>query len=90
VNEDGVSGLIVPPRDPVALGDALQRLLGDHALRRRLGDGARLRARTMFSRQRMVAAFREVLAAVMREPVAAGAPGVVLANRSGESLPTSS
>jgi rhamnosyl/mannosyltransferase len=90
VNEDGVSGLIVAPRDPVALGDALQRLLGDDALRRRLGDGARLRARTMFSRERMVAAFREVLAAVMREPVAAGAPGGVLANRPGNSVPTSS
>jgi glycosyltransferase involved in cell wall biosynthesis len=38
---DGVSGLLVPPADPVALADALQRLAGDPELRARLGDAGR-------------------------------------------------
>lgn len=38
---DGVTGLLVPPRDPPALADALTRLAGDADLRRRLGAAAR-------------------------------------------------
>lgn len=37
--EDGVSGLLVPQRDPAALARALACLLGDEQLARRLGDG---------------------------------------------------
>jgi glycogen(starch) synthase len=43
------TGLVVPPRDPVALRAALDRLLADRGLRRRLGEAARDRARTQFS-----------------------------------------
>src|SRR5204863_5037999 len=46
---DGETGLVVPPRDPVALRDALERLLADVELRSRLGAAARERARTRFS-----------------------------------------
>jgi len=42
--EDGVTGLLVPPRDPSALRAALERLLADEDLRRRLGTAARERA----------------------------------------------
>ncbi len=45
VNRDGETGLVVPPREPAALADAVNRLLGDAGLRRELGDGARVRAR---------------------------------------------
>jgi glycosyltransferase involved in cell wall biosynthesis len=38
---DGVNGLLVPPRDPAALADALARLATDAALRHRLGTAAR-------------------------------------------------
>ena len=68
VNQDGVSGLVVTPGDHVALGDALQRVLVDGALRRRLGEGARRRAQTMFSRERMVAAFKSLIDTVVQEP----------------------
>jgi len=47
--EDGVTGLLVPPRDPAALRAALERLLGDAELRMRLGSRARLSARERFS-----------------------------------------
>jgi glycosyltransferase involved in cell wall biosynthesis len=46
---DGETGLVVPPRDRGALRAALERLLGDRALRRRLGATGRIRAREGFS-----------------------------------------
>jgi glycosyltransferase involved in cell wall biosynthesis len=68
VNQDGVSGLVVPPGDSTALADALQRLLDDGPLRRRLGEGARRRAEAMFSRERMVATFKNLIETVILEP----------------------
>jgi glycosyltransferase involved in cell wall biosynthesis len=38
---DGESGLVVAPGDPVALADAVNRLLRERPLRERLGAGAR-------------------------------------------------
>jgi glycosyltransferase involved in cell wall biosynthesis len=35
--DDGISGLLVPPRDPAALANAIMRLLADDSLRERLG-----------------------------------------------------
>jgi glycosyltransferase involved in cell wall biosynthesis len=46
---DGETGVVVPPRDPAALRSALERLLADPDLRRRLGMAGRERARTHFS-----------------------------------------
>lgn len=54
VNEDGVTGLTVPPGDVRALADALRTLVGDHALRERLGCQALERARAQFTIGRMV------------------------------------
>jgi glycosyltransferase involved in cell wall biosynthesis len=42
--EDGRSAILVPPRDPSALGAALNSLLSDQELRRRIGDQARERS----------------------------------------------
>lgn len=44
VLEEGRTGLLVPEADPVALADALERLLRDPALAGRLGAAARARA----------------------------------------------
>jgi rhamnosyl/mannosyltransferase len=68
VNQDGVSGLVVPPGDAGALGDAIGRLGRDPALRRRLGEGAGARAASMFSLERMVASFRDVVETAVRDP----------------------
>jgi len=65
--EDGVSALLVPPGDPRALAEAIDRLLGDETLRRRLGKAAASVARERFSSDRMCAEtlryFEQVLAA---------------------------
>jgi glycosyltransferase involved in cell wall biosynthesis len=47
--DDGVTGISVPPRDPAALRRALETLLGDVELRRRLGAAAREVAQERFS-----------------------------------------
>ena len=47
--EDGVTGLLVPPRDMTALRAAIVRLLGDVDLRDCLGSAARSTARERFS-----------------------------------------
>lgn len=44
VVEDGASGMLVPPGDPVAMAAAVRRLVRDPALRERLVSGGRLRA----------------------------------------------
>ncbi len=63
--EDGVTGLLVRPGDPGALRAALERLLGDRALRDRLGEAARAWARDRFSwdaaTKATIAAYREAL-----------------------------
>ena len=63
---DGETGLLVPPRDAAALRAALERLLADGALRRRLGAAGRDRARRILSWNAVtdatIAAYREALA----------------------------
>jgi type III pantothenate kinase len=46
---DGETGLLVPPRDVTALRSALERLLADGELRRRMGEAGRERVRESFS-----------------------------------------
>ncbi len=63
--EAGVTGLIVPPRDVAALGEALATLRDDPALRARLGAAGRARALRDFGLDqmldRMEAVFRAAL-----------------------------
>ena len=47
--EDGRDALLVPPRSPAVLADAIERLLADGALRRRLAETALDEARTLYS-----------------------------------------
>jgi glycosyltransferase involved in cell wall biosynthesis len=49
-----VTGLTTPPGDPDALAAAINRILGDDALRERLGRQARLRAESEFKLETMI------------------------------------
>ena len=64
--EDGVTGRLVPPRDVAALRTAIESLLGDVELRRRLGEAGRAAARERFSwtlaTEGTIAAYREAMA----------------------------
>ena len=64
--EDGVTGVLVPPRDPAALREALERLLGDSDERRRLGAAARDAARARFSPQAAAVALVEAYERAVR------------------------
>jgi glycosyltransferase involved in cell wall biosynthesis len=59
---DGETGLLVPPRAPGALREAIERLLSDADLRRRLGSTGRQRAREEFGWDRVIAAILEAYA----------------------------
>jgi glycosyltransferase involved in cell wall biosynthesis len=50
---------LVAPGDTRALGDAIAELLADEAVRRRMGDCGRARARERFTADRMVDAMRD-------------------------------
>lgn len=67
VVRDGVTGLLVPPRDPAALAAAMMRLLSDPAEARRLGAEARRSVTQNFDIHTMVSRYeclyRDLLAA---------------------------
>lgn len=63
---DGGAGLLVPPGDPKAMAGAMVQLLGDAALRRRLGQGARRRFESAFGMGRFVKETEELYERTLR------------------------
>jgi glycosyltransferase involved in cell wall biosynthesis len=59
--QDGVHGLLVPPDDPAALAAALDRVLAEPQLRRRLAHAACARVRRSFDREAGVARLAALL-----------------------------
>jgi rhamnosyl/mannosyltransferase len=54
VNQDGITGRVVSPRDPAALAGAINALLADPGLRCRMGAAAQARAAGEFALDGMV------------------------------------
>ena len=52
---NGYNGLLVPPRDPVAIADALEQLLDDAELRQRMGRAGRELVENEFAEEHVVA-----------------------------------
>jgi glycosyltransferase involved in cell wall biosynthesis len=50
---EGETGLLVPPRDPTALADAMLKLLTDHGLAEAFGRAGRARVEAHFGEGRM-------------------------------------
>jgi glycosyltransferase involved in cell wall biosynthesis len=56
--DSGPAGIIVPVGEPVALGQAIARLLGDRALQDKLGATGRRRVETVYAEADVIAAYR--------------------------------
>ncbi len=63
--QDGVEALLVPPEDPAALREAVERVLGDHELAGRLGSAARARVEHAHTTPAFAARLAPVLRAVV-------------------------
>lgn len=59
--EEGVTGLLVPPSDPKALVTAIERLLGDRALREKMGKAAANYAHANFGQPRYQERMRHIV-----------------------------
>jgi glycosyltransferase involved in cell wall biosynthesis len=64
--KDGVTGLLVPVGDTKALRKALERLLADADLRKRLGEAARPRVTELCSWERVAEATLDAYASALR------------------------
>ena len=72
---DGINGLVVPPRDPAALADALRSLVGRPARLAEMGRAGRRLAEARYDHRRINAVVMGALLGepVAREPAAGGA-----------------
>jgi glycosyltransferase involved in cell wall biosynthesis len=87
--EHDVTGLLVLPGDPRALRGALERLLQDAELRRRLGDAARERAADRFSLSAAAEATIALYGDVLRATAQSESPNGKRSRSSGRSNGTS-
>ncbi len=65
VVQDGVTGRVVPPRDPEALAEAIRSLLADRERCQALGRAGRARVEAEFTLERMVAGVHQVYESVL-------------------------
>jgi len=74
VVENGVTGYVVPKGDAAALAVAIDRLLADDALRRKMGEAGRIRALGRFDWDLSVKQFEAVYASVLKTDGSATGP----------------
>lgn len=63
--EDGVTGLLVPPRDPERLAEAIEAVLLDPARARSMGESGRARVESLFSARTMARRFEALYASLL-------------------------
>jgi len=69
VIEDGVSGLLAPSGNAAELAGALEKLIADPDLRKRLGRAAKVRAQELFSAERIVSQYESLYRSVSAEVI---------------------
>jgi glycosyltransferase involved in cell wall biosynthesis len=69
VTGNGEAALLVPPKDPAALADAMRRLITDTDERQRLGKVGLDVQRTRYSMERMLTAYNELYDELLARPV---------------------
>jgi glycosyltransferase involved in cell wall biosynthesis len=80
---DGSNGLLVPPGEPAPLARALEQLLTDRTLRRRLGRRAAEDVRAHFDQRRHVASLVEIFECHLGNGAGPSRPAAALAGRRG-------
>jgi glycosyltransferase involved in cell wall biosynthesis len=58
--EDGKTGILVPPKNPDALANAIMKLLKNPRLRKQMGEAGRKRAEKYFTMEKMVKKYEDV------------------------------
>jgi rhamnosyl/mannosyltransferase len=66
VNQHGVTGLLVPPQNPQALADAMNKLLASGSLRTDMGEAGRTRVESQFTATKMADGVMEVYEDILR------------------------
>jgi len=64
--DDGVNGLLVPVDDPLALADALEKLMSDPAYRYELARSAWLKAKSTYSLRRVIVQLQQLYGSLKR------------------------
>jgi len=67
VNQHGVTGLVVPPGDPKSLADAINTLLNDRDMARRMGEEGRKRVLENFTKELMAERVLRLYEEVIKE-----------------------
>ena len=57
---DGVTGFLVPPKEPERMAEAIIRILSDRDMAKRMGEAGRKRVEEKFSLERMVKEYQEI------------------------------
>ena len=70
VNKSGVSGIVVEPENPSELAGAIQKLMDNPQLRKKLGAGGRARAEELFDSKKMVRSVLRVYEEVLKRKTA--------------------
>jgi glycosyltransferase involved in cell wall biosynthesis len=65
VNQDGITGILVPPKDVSALARAIQRLIQNPSLCKEMGQAGRKRVEEIFTIEKMVDGIMEVYKEVL-------------------------
>jgi glycosyltransferase involved in cell wall biosynthesis len=65
---DGMTGVLVPAKDPAAMASAVAQMLDDAPRRARIGSAARTRIQTVFSLRRMIDGYEAALQEMISHP----------------------